>query len=143
MDKNKALMEYIAEYPQVYSWIYFNTITMLPGNTSLLTDADQLITSYINGSEEREYIFNVAFIHPYDTNTSDINVDAMAETENFINWIDEQNLIARYPDWSSNNLNITGIEVLSKIPLMTIDNTTNTAQYVIQCRITYWKEVYN
>lgn len=137
VDKNKAIIDYINTYPQIYSWIYFNAVIMFPGNTSILTDADLLIEEYIDGSQSRQYIFNVAFVHSYDTNTSDINVDAMAETNNFINWIEENDLNNVYPVW---NDPISSISVLSQIPLMTIDTETSTAQYTLQCKIDYLKE---
>lgn len=136
MDKNKALVEFINTYPQVYSWVYFNTITMLPGNTSLITDSDKLIREYIDGSQYRKYIFNIAFVHNYDTNTSDINIDAMAETDNFIKWVEEQSSEGNYPLWDET---IDSMEVLSKLPILTVDPDNNTAQYVIQMQINYLK----
>lgn len=136
MDKNKSLQTFITSYPQLYSWLYFNTIISLPGNVALLTDADNLVEEYVDGSKLREYVFAVTFSRSYDTGTSDINADAMAEAERFGDWIAEQSYQENFPEWGS-NISIQEMLVLTKIPLMTVDTESQTAQYMMQLKINY------
>lgn len=137
MDKNEAVSQFINMYPSMFSWLYFNTINMMPGNVSLITDADNVIQEFNDGTQERNYVFNVAFMKEYDTGTSDVNMQAMQETQNFNKWIFEQDCNANYPNFG-NDL-VMGMSVLSEIPLMSIDEDANVARYMLQISISYLK----
>lgn len=137
MDKNEAVSQFIANYPAIYSWIYFNVINMSPGDVSLITDSDNLINSFIDGTELRDYVFNIAFIKTYDTGTSDINMEAMKEAQNFNEWIKEQDKNAIYPDFGNDD--VLSMSVLSPIPLMSIDTDASAARYMLQIGVSYLK----
>lgn len=136
MDKNKALAGYIGTYPSLFSWLYFNTINMSPGETAFIPDADSLLEDYIDGSQKREYMFSVAFMREYDTGTSEVNADALSEAQNFSAWIKEQDGNGIYPEWGDDN-DILGMDVLTEIPLMTADQDAGVARYLMQLKITY------
>lgn len=135
-DKNKILQDFLANYPKLYSWLYFNTIISLPGEISLLTDADNIVEEYVDGSTLREYVFAVTFSQSYDTGTSDINANAIAEAQKFGEWVEEQNYQEVFPDWGA-NISIQEMQVLTRIPLMTVDTESQTAQYMMQMKINY------
>lgn len=135
LDKNKALSDYIATYPQLYGWLFFNTIQSSVGETSLMTDSINVLDNYIDNTKRKEYLFAIMMMKPYDTGTSDNNIDVLAETQNFIKWIDEQDELKNYPDWV--NCLIKEISVLSEMPILSVDQDTNVAQYMIQLRIEY------
>lgn len=136
MDKNKALSDWVSTYPNLYNWLYFNTIIILPDNVSLMTDSDNVIEEYIDGSSKRDYNFVINFMKNYDTGTSDINIEAMAESQNFNKWLKEQVRLKNFPQWGDNNV-IDDIEVLSEVPLMSVDNDANVAKYMLQLKIIY------
>ena len=136
-ERNKAIYEYLQSYPQLYSWLYFNTILNAPGNASMLTGNDVVITEYLDGSAIRNYIFSVAFMREYDSDgTSDINQEAMAEAGNFISWLAEQEENGNYPVFADNEV-IQGITVNDLIPNMAVDQESGIARYTLTVVITY------
>lgn len=134
--KAEAISNYIKMYPQLYNWLYFNVVLESPGNTAVLTDSDNVIQEYIDGSKVREYLFSVAMVKNYDTGTSEINMDAMKETENFISWVKTNNDAKVYPDFGS-TCNVENVEVLTDVPELTVDNETNVARYMISLKVNY------
>lgn len=136
IDKNKALSTYIKTYPQLYGWLYFNVINMAETNMSLVMDADNIVSEFIDGAKIREYIFQISMIKPFDTGTSEINIDALKETQNFNAWIKSQNEARNFPIWNSTDI-IDSIESLTEIPTMEVDSEKNLAKYTIQVKINY------
>lgn len=136
VDKNKALTEYIARYPKLYGWLFFNVINIETGSSSLLTDSDNLLFKSVTGAEKREYVFSIAMMKNFDTGTSDINIDAMAETQFFSEWIKLQNKIKNFPLWNDFDL-IESIEVLTTVPILSVDSEQNVARYILQLKIAY------
>lgn len=134
--KEQALKDYISNYPQLYSWLYFNVVLESPGNTSLLTDSDNVLNEYIDGSKEREYLFSVAMVKEYDSGTSDINMYAMQESANFVEWIKSNNDAGIFPDFGENCI-IEHIEVITEVPTLAVDIERNVARYLISLRIPY------
>ena len=139
MDKNKAVYEYLQTYPQLHNWLYFNTIINAPENASMLTADDVVLQSYIDGTEIRNYIFEVAFLKEYDTGTSEINADALEETTHFIEWIEEQNTNGNFPVFNENE-EVQGSEVNNTVPSMAVDQNSGVARYTINVVISYLKE---
>lgn len=134
-ERNKAVYEYLQSYPQLHSWLYFNTILDAPENASMLTGDDVVITEYIDGSKLKNYIFEVAFLKEYDTGTSDINADAIEEAGNFCDWIDEQNELENFPVFDDGE--VQGIQINNQLPNMAVNQDTGTARYTLACVITY------
>lgn len=138
MDRNEAVSEFIKSYPALYSWLYFNTINMMSGAVALITDSDNLVQKFINGVEERSYIFNIAFVQTYDSGTSETNMQAMKEAQNFNAWVKEQDSLKNYPDFGEDI--VLSLNVLSEIPLMTIDTESSVANYMLQLSISYLRK---
>lgn len=134
--KAEAIRDYIKLYPQLYTWLYFNTVVESPGNTSMLTDSDNVLQEYIDGSKDREYLFSVAMVKEYDTGTSDINMDALKETESFIQWVQSNNETNIFPDFGD-KCSIDSVEVLTDVPELAVDPEKNIARYLISMRIPY------
>ena len=136
MDKNKTLSEFISSYPQLYGWLYFNTLIQSSGETSLMTDSDNILKEFIDCSKQREYIFSIMMMKDYDSGTSDLNIEALDETQNFNRWVEEQNNLENFPDWGENNV-IDEMIVLSELPILSVDQDTNVAKYMLQLKINY------
>ena len=139
VDKNKALTEYISTYPKNYGWLFFNVINIEAGSSSLLTDSDNLLFKSVTGVEKREYVFSIAMMKNFDTGTSDTNIDAMAETQFFSEWIKLQNKIKNFPLWNDFDI-IESIEVLTTVPILSVDSEQNVARYILQLKIAYNNE---
>lgn len=136
-EKARKISEYLNTYPQLYNWLYFNTVTNAPGDMSMLTDSDNKIPpQYIDGSWDKEYIFAVAMVKQYDTGTSDINMEALEETENFIEWVKENNKLEIFPDFGE-LCNISGMEVVDEVPQLAVDGEQNIARYTVSMKINY------
>lgn len=135
-ERNKAVYEYLQNYPKLYSWLYFNTILDAPGNASMLTGNDVVLTEYLDGSEVHSYIFSVVFMREYDTGTSDVNAEAIAEAGNFIEWIKEQNETGNYPVFGAGE-EIHNISVNDVMPSMAVDAEGGVARYTLTVVITY------
>lgn len=135
-ERNKAVYEYIQTYPQLHSWLYFNTILDAPENASMLTGDDVVVEEYIDGSKMKNYIFEVAFLKEYDTGTSDVNADAIEEAGNFCSWVDEQNELGVFPIFDIDE-EIQSISINNTLPNMTVNQDTGTARYTLTCVIAY------
>lgn len=140
IDYNQAVYDYVEQYPQLSSWLYFNTINLAPYNASMITGTDTLIREFIDGSQQRQYVCQIAFMREYDTGTSDVNMIAMDEAQNFNRWIEEQNDKGIYPIFDEND-NIEKIEGTTQIPEMSVDPDSSIARYTMSIRILYRKEV--
>lgn len=134
--KAEAIRDYLNRYPQLYTWLYFNTVVESPDNTSMLTDSDNVLQKYIDGSKDREYLFSVAMVKEYDTGTSDINMQALNETQSFIEWVQSNNENNVFPDFGE-KCGIDEVEVLTEVPNLAIDPEKNVARYLISMRIPY------
>lgn len=134
--KEEQISEYLKAYPQLYTWLYFNTVVNSPGNTSMLTDSDNVLIKYIDDSKEREYIFTVAMVKDYDTGTSDTNMEALKEAENFIEWVKHNNELNIFPNFGE-KCDIKEVEVIDEVPQLAIDGEQNIARYTIGLRVNY------
>ena len=134
--KAKGLEDYIKLYPQLYDWLYFNVINETPGDMSLLTDNINVLKRYIDGTAEKEYIFSIAMLASYDSGTSDININALQEADNFIKWIKEQNNKTIYPDFGI-DCDVYSVEVLTEVPQLTINSENNIARYMITAKVNF------
>lgn len=137
---NQAVYDYVEQYPQLASWLYFNTINMAPYNASMITGTDTMLKEFIDGSQQRQYVCQIAFMREYDTGTSDVNMLAMNEAQNFNRWIEEQDNKRIYPVFGENDI-IEKIEGTTQIPEMSVDTNSSIARYTMSIRITYRKEV--
>lgn len=134
--KEKAINDYIKEYPQIHDWLYFNVVLESPGNTSVITDSDNVLQEMIDGSKEREYLFSIAMIQTYDEGTSDTNMEALEETKKLMDWVHENNKNSDYPKFPDNCI-MDDVEVLTEVPQLTIDIEHKVSRYLISMRVPY------
>lgn len=137
MMKAEQISEYIKTYPNLYEWLYFNVILNTPGNSALLTDSDNVLQEFIDGAKEREYIFSVAMSKNYDSSgTSNVNMEALKEVENFIAWIESNDELSIFPDFGE-KCDISSMEVIDQVPQASIDAEKNIAYYTVSMKINY------
>lgn len=134
--KAKAITDYIKKYSQSHNWLYFNVVLKAPGRASVITDSDNTIQEYLDGSKDKEYQFMVEMAKNYDTGTSDANMEALEEIKEFIDWINENEAKGIYPEFPDNCM-IESIEVLGEMPEVVVDPTKNIARYRISLKIKY------
>lgn len=137
MDKYEALKTFIETYQPLNSWVYFNAVDSEAGNTSINTDVSPSAdVTYIDGSRELSLGFAIAMIKYYDSAASDLNVEAMAEVDAFIKWLDAQNKARNFPDFGAGT-SVFEISALDSVPSLSVDNDRNLAKYQFNCIVKY------
>lgn len=137
-NKNIAMLEYLRQYPGLQSFLYFNSMIDQIGNTAVQTVyGESWEKKYIHGHGVKQWDFAIVKIAQADTGTSDINADETQAVQDFMDWIDEQNRLKNFPDFSPGE--VLSIENLQNMPNFAgIDNNEGTAKYMFQCRVIYY-----
>lgn len=135
-NKHKVVLDYLSNYPDIKSFLYFNTSLEELNHTSVNTiTSDYFEQKYLRGGI-KNYDFAITFIGQYDTGTSDVNVNQIFDLEKFMLWIDEQNKNKNFPEFEDRE--VISIENLQNEPSFSgINETGNLAKYMFQIRIKY------
>lgn len=135
-NKHKVVLDYLSNYPDIKSFLYFNTSLEGLNHTSVNTiTSDYFEQKYLRGGI-KNYDFAITFIGQYDTGTSDVNVNQIFDLEKFMLWIDEQNKNKNFPEFEDGE--VISIENLQNEPSFSgINETGNLAKYMFQIRIKY------
>lgn len=139
-NKHKAVLDYLAKYPDLSSFLYFNTVAEEEGHTSLNTIvSDTWAKKYFRGGI-KNYDFAMILMRPYSsTDTSSDNIKEMFDIQKFMNWIDEQNKIKNFPIFEDGK--VLSIQNLQNEPnLAGVNEAGDLAKYMFQIRIEYYKE---
>lgn len=121
-----SLSEWIKNYPNLKSWLYFNTVDMSEGNTSLnSTGTHKKVKEYIDGSYEAELPFGISMVMMYDTEQSNINHEAFEEASNFMDWVENAD---PYPDFGE-HYTVTDIYLYDQSPDIMVDTQQALAKY--------------
>lgn len=139
VNKNEKMIEYLSEYPELDSFLKFNTVDNYPGERSVSTVYDDAWEiRHIRNHGIKRYDFAMIFIQPHDTGSSTLNAEEMFDAEKFMEWIDEQNKQKHFPDFGE-DADIISIENLQNMPnLAGISESGTVAKYMIQCRVRYF-----
>lgn len=145
MNIYRSIDEWLKDnYTPLNNWIYFNATPEIVGAVAMNSvPGDNIRRRFIDGTKEREVLFAIDMIDNYDaTGTSDINMTALDEVNNFIEWLDTQKKEKNYPDFGEFT-DITEMEVLTNTPSLLVNTQTMLSKYQFQCRIIYkdYKEV--
>lgn len=135
-NKHKVVLDYLSNYPDIKSFLYFNTSLEELNHTSVNTiTSDYFEQKYLRGGI-KNYDFAITFIGQYDTGTSDININQIFDLEKIMLWIDEQNKNKNFPEFEDGE--VISIENLQNEPSFSgINETGNLAKYMFQIRIKY------
>lgn len=100
--------------------------------------ADKVIKKYLVGAE-KAYGFSIIITKPYSIGSDDVNLEAMNFAQAFMDWLEEQNRMKRYPDFPD-GCQIKKMENLQNMPnLAAVNVTEGLARYMIQCRLIYFE----
>lgn len=135
-NKHKAVVEYLSQYPELKSYLYFNTNKEQENHTSInTTTSDYYFKKYFIGGI-KYYDLAISIMKSYDTGTSNINMEEMFDVQKLMLWIDEQNKIKNYPKFE--NAEILSIENLQSEPTLSgVNESGDIAKYMFQIRIKY------
>ena len=100
--------------------------------------ANAVIQTYLDGSQERQFVFVFASRFYYSDETRN-NIENSGFYEDFSDWLDEQTKNGKLPIMRE-GLTPTKIEAMSSGYLFDISGDLSNARYQIQCRLIYDKE---
>lgn len=149
MDKNKAIIDYLIQCPQILnSPLYFNFINAENDTAQIITTAEDISVrrTYIDGSRPRRFTFNILLFKTiadiaivkaagYDNE----NVDDMSDVQDLIDWINEQSEAHNYPDFGEDCI-VDDIQTTTATPRLDGVNTEITpplAMYTVSIIVDY------
>lgn len=110
MDKNKAMIKFLLSCPTIEeNPLFFNFAHTEDGNNHFITEKDSVITTYIDGTVQKQYTFSIAnyssvshdaVIRGEDENLlRNENLENMAKVQEILDWINEQSNNLNFPDF--------------------------------------------
>jgi hypothetical protein len=110
---------------------------MEDGSVSIIPlESEKALNSFNSGAKEVQFLFAIAMIKDYSTEMSTINADAMAEADDFIEWIAEQNHLENFPELGDNKV-VSEVTALDSVPSTSVDPEQNVAKIQFNCSITF------
>lgn len=139
MNKNDAMIEYLSQYPDIQSFLYFNSSVDQSGHTSVATSyGEKWEKRYVGGHGIKNYDFALVMHQPQDDGTTKTNANAMYDVQKFMDWIDEQNRARNFPAFDG--CQMLSIQNLQNMPNFAgTDQGGKTAKYMFQCRVRYYE----
>lgn len=135
------MFDYISTYPQLSSFLYFNSIQDFVNATGVIpTSNDSTLEEYTDGSKRKEYDFAITKIADYSSDADMINIEELYSLKQFIEWVESQENTGSYPNFG-NKCVIEKIEVLQGEANLAGTSENGTAKYMFQCRVRYIEEV--
>lgn len=118
-------------------WLYFNVIRMEDGASSVNSvSGTTVLEKYIDGSTKNELIFAISLSKTYDTEMSELNIDAIGDISALTTAIEESSTL---PDLGSDYI-VDMVEIVQDIPSVNIYQDDNICEYQIQAKIIYIKK---
>lgn len=137
----KAINEWLLNYTPLNNWIYFNATPIITGTVAMnMVAGDRVTKEYIDGTKQKQCVFAIDMISEYDgSGTSDVNMDALAEVESFMDWLEIQNKENNFPNFGEKCIT-EKVEVLTNVPQLLINEQSQLAKYQFQARVNYKDE---
>ncbi len=120
--------------------LFFNFSDSQDGATAISPAGDTVQDEYINGSQRRQYTFELIRFLPISTEPNDSsNVEMMEDIENIVDWVNAQDAQGKYPELPE-GMSAEKIEVLDTQTGYIALQDQNIAKYMIPFAMTYIKE---
>ena len=144
MDKatsiHDALWEWFLQCAKITK-LYFNFSGTDDGDTAIATSGDTLIAEYIDGSQRRQYAFDLVRYLPFTEVENDAgNVAMMEDVDAIINWAEEQNAAGNLPELPEGYA-AERVRVLDEYAGYVAAQDESRAKYMIPFAIDYLKGV--
>ena len=142
MDKatsiHDALWEWFLQCAKITK-LYFNFSGTDDGDTAIATGGDTLIAEYIDGSQKRQYAFDLVRYLPFTEIENDAgNVAMMEDVDAIIQWAEEQNAAGNLPE-RPDGYAAEGGRVLNEYAGYVAAQDESRAKYMIPFAIEYLK----
>ena len=144
MDKatsiHDALWEWFLQCAKITK-LYFNFSGTDDGDTAIATSGDTLLEEYIDGSQRRQYAFDLVRFLPFTEIENDAgNVAMMEDVDAIIQWVEEQNAAGNLPEFP-NSCTAESVRVLNEYAGYVAAQDESCAKYMIPFAIDYLKGV--
>ena len=136
MSKYEVVSNWIKTCDKITTWLYCNAILMENNSVSVSFLSENTVTSYINGSQEKEFLFTIDFVQAYDTYQSDTNMHSIEDTQAIIDWVKSQTTL---PDFGT-GFKTYSIEIDEQVPGMLVDRDLSLCKYQFNCKINFFQE---
>lgn len=134
--KAEAVLEWARTWPELDGYLKLNATVAENGDASLnVVQGDSVVMKYIDGSAQRQWIFQLKVIVPWSDGHDEINEAAERFAASWQDWVASQ-YPGNIPEWP--NAEITGIEPQWNTPALNyIYEDGSLAEYVVQAVIDY------
>lgn len=121
--------------------LYFNFSGAADGDTAITTSGDTLIEEYIDGSQRRQYAFDLVRYLPFTEIENDAgNVAMLEDVEAISRWVEEQNDAGNLPEFPDGST-AERVRVLDEYAGYVAAQDDSRAKYMIPFAIDYLKGV--
>ena len=135
-----ALWEWFLQCAKITK-LYFNFSGTDDGDTAIATSGDTLIAEYIDGSQRRQYAFDLVRFLPFTEIENDSgNVAMMEDVDAIINWAETQNAAGNLPELPD-GYTAESVRVLNEYAGYVAAQDESCAKYMIPFAIDYIKGV--
>ena len=135
-----ALWEWFLQCAKITK-LYFNFSGTDDGDTAIATSGDTLIAEYIDGSQRRQYAFDLVRYLPFTEAENDAgNVAMLEDVEAISHWVEEQNDTGNLPEFP-NSCTAESVRVLDEYAGYVAAQDESRAKYMIPFAIDYFKGV--
>ena len=133
-----ALWEWFLQCAKITK-LYFNFSGTDDGDTAIATSGDTLIAEYIDGSQRRQYAFDLVRFLPFTEVENDAgNVAMMEDVDAIIQWAEEQNAAGNLPELPD-GYTAESVRVLNEYAGYVAAQDESRAKYMIPFAIDYIK----
>ena len=136
MSKYEVISNWIKTCTYIDQWLYFNAILMENNSISISPVSENTVTPYIDGSEDKEFLFIIDFVQSYDTEMSETNMHSIEDTQQIIDWVKSQTTLPDFGD----GFKTESVEVDELVPGILVDQDLCLCKYQFNCRIKFFQQ---
>jgi len=137
-NKYEQIIKWMQEYtPLKDEWVFFNVSVAESGFKGVNSvQNERELETYIDGSRRVEFLFSLNIGEEFDSTTTNNNLDALQEFENFSKWVETQDKNKNFPSFEDNEI-VEKVEVLETVPMITVDSQRSIAKLQGEFKVTY------
>ena len=137
-NKYEQIIKWMQEYtPLKDEWVFFNVSVAESGFKGVNSvQNERELETFIDGSRRVEFLFSLNIGEEFDSTTTNNNLDALQEFENFSMWVETQNKIKNFPSFEDNEI-VESVEVLETVPMISVDSQRSIAKLQGEFKVTF------
>lgn len=134
--KTDAVMDWLRGWDGLEGCLKLCASVNADGDASMQpSSVQQVLTEFIDGRCEYEYVFDLGLMLPWSGGADDTNAEALSLCEGFIDWVNTQGREGSFPEWPGSTINSVGS--VYAYPSVQVIQDQRRAKYSFQARITF------